>query len=63
MINYDILYENTILFDKLLDLLEQDRTEIAGCLQGELLKEYQNYLDLEIKKVQELKKLISNALV
>lgn len=53
--------EETILFgiyqlSALLELLEKDKLALAAHLEGEILEEYQRLVDLEIQKLQELKK-------
>lgn len=41
--------------DRLIELLERDRDELAKGLEGDILEEYRKCLDLEILKMQEIR--------
>lgn len=49
--------------DALIALLEKDRDEIVGYLEGDLLDAYQSVMELEIEKMQELRKKLFKTVV
>ena len=49
--------------DALIALLEKDRDEIAGYLEGDILDAYQSVMELEIEKMQELRKKLFKTVV
>ncbi|MCD7819599.1 MAG: hypothetical protein LUH07_11200 [Lachnospiraceae bacterium] len=63
MTGNETIYEGIYRCDQLLELLEQDRTELPRCLEGDLLEAYQSCIEKEILKMQEIRKKLLTALV
>lgn len=51
----EILQDCAAVTNKLLDLLDQDRQDISGCINGEILAEYQRGADQALRIVNEIK--------
>lgn len=51
----EILQDCTAAANRLLDLLDRDRQDISGCINGEILAEYQRGADKALRTVNEIK--------